>query len=67
MPGKITTEQAIHFAKALVRGQKDAAKIIKTMRSRRSPRGYVDDARAELRSQFDDPSTGSGDRREPHP
>jgi pyruvate dehydrogenase (quinone) len=29
MPGKITTEQALHFAKALVRGQKDALKIIK--------------------------------------
>jgi pyruvate dehydrogenase (quinone) len=31
MPGKIKTEQALHFAKALVRGQKDAAKIIKTI------------------------------------
>jgi pyruvate dehydrogenase (quinone) len=31
MPGKITTEQALHFAKSLVRGQKDAAKIIKTI------------------------------------
>jgi pyruvate dehydrogenase (quinone) len=31
MPGKISTEQALHFAKALVRGQKDAAKIIKTI------------------------------------
>jgi pyruvate dehydrogenase (quinone) len=31
MPGKITTEQAVHFAKALARGQKDAAKIIKTI------------------------------------
>jgi pyruvate dehydrogenase (quinone) len=31
MPGKITTEQALHFAKALARGQKDAAKIIKTI------------------------------------
>ena len=29
MPGKITTEQALHFAKSLVRGQKDAIKIIK--------------------------------------
>ncbi len=31
MPGKITTEQAVHFSKALARGQKDAAKIIKTI------------------------------------
>jgi pyruvate dehydrogenase (quinone) len=31
MPGKIKTEQAVHFAKALARGQKDAAKIIKTI------------------------------------
>ncbi len=31
MPGKATTEQALHLAKALVRGQKDAAKIIKTI------------------------------------
>jgi pyruvate dehydrogenase (quinone) len=31
MPGKITTEQALHFAKALARGQKDAMKIIKTI------------------------------------
>ncbi|HEX4004538.1 MAG TPA: thiamine pyrophosphate-dependent enzyme [Acidobacteriaceae bacterium] len=31
MPGKITTEQALKFAKSLVRGQKDAAKIIKTI------------------------------------
>jgi pyruvate dehydrogenase (quinone) len=31
MPGRITTDQAIHFAKALLRGQKDAAKIIKTI------------------------------------
>jgi pyruvate dehydrogenase (quinone) len=31
MPGKISTEQAIHFAKALARGQKDAAGIIKTV------------------------------------
>jgi pyruvate dehydrogenase (quinone) len=31
MPGKITTEQALHFAKALARGQKDAAKIIRTI------------------------------------
>jgi pyruvate dehydrogenase (quinone) len=31
MPGKITTEQALHFAKALARGQKDALKIVKTI------------------------------------
>lgn len=31
MPGKISTDQALHFAKALVRGQKDAAKIIRTI------------------------------------
>lgn len=31
MPGKATTEQAMHLAKALVRGQKDAGKIIKTI------------------------------------
>jgi pyruvate dehydrogenase (quinone) len=31
MPGKVTTDQALHFAKALLRGQKDAAKIIKTI------------------------------------
>jgi pyruvate dehydrogenase (quinone) len=31
MPGKIRTEQAVHFAKALARGEKDAAKIIKTI------------------------------------
>jgi pyruvate dehydrogenase (quinone) len=31
MPGKVTTEQALHFAKSLVGGQKDAAKIIKTI------------------------------------
>ena len=31
MPGKITTEQALHFAKALVRGQKDRLDIIKTV------------------------------------
>jgi pyruvate dehydrogenase (quinone) len=31
LPGKITTEQAYKFAKALARGQKDAAKIIKTV------------------------------------
>ena len=31
MPGKATTEQALHFAKALVRGQKDAIKIVKTI------------------------------------
>jgi pyruvate dehydrogenase (quinone) len=31
MPGKITTEQAIKFAEALVRGEKHAFKIIKTV------------------------------------
>jgi pyruvate dehydrogenase (quinone) len=31
MPGKVTTEQAIHFAEALLRGQKDAMKILKTV------------------------------------
>jgi pyruvate dehydrogenase (quinone) len=31
MPGKITTEQAYKFAKSLVRGQKDAAKILETI------------------------------------
>jgi pyruvate dehydrogenase (quinone) len=31
MPGKISTEQAIHFAKALARGEKDRWKIIKTV------------------------------------
>ncbi len=31
MPGQISTDQAIKFAEALVRGQKDAWKIIKTV------------------------------------
>ena len=31
MPGKVTTQQALNFAKALMRGQKDAAKIIRTI------------------------------------
>lgn len=31
MPGKATTDQALHFAKALLRGQKDAAKIMATI------------------------------------
>ena len=31
MPGKATTDQARHFVKALLRGQKDAGKIIKTI------------------------------------
>jgi pyruvate dehydrogenase (quinone) len=31
MPGKVTTEQALHFAKALSRGQKNALKIVKTI------------------------------------
>jgi pyruvate dehydrogenase (quinone) len=30
MPGQVTTEQAIKFGEALIRGQKDAGKIIKT-------------------------------------
>jgi pyruvate dehydrogenase (quinone) len=31
MPGKATTDQALHLAKALLRGQKDAGKIIETI------------------------------------
>ena len=31
MPGKVSTQQALHFAKALLRGQKDAGEIIKTI------------------------------------
>jgi pyruvate dehydrogenase (quinone) len=31
MPGKATTEQAIKLAKSLIRGQKDAIKIVKTI------------------------------------
>jgi pyruvate dehydrogenase (quinone) len=31
MPGKISTKQALHFAKALARGEKDRLKIIKTV------------------------------------
>ena len=31
MPGKITTEQAINFAEALARGEKDRLDIIKTV------------------------------------
>jgi pyruvate dehydrogenase (quinone) len=31
MPGKVTTKQAIHFAKALARGEKDRWDIIKTV------------------------------------
>jgi pyruvate dehydrogenase (quinone) len=31
MPGKATTEQAMHLAKSLLRGQKDAMKILKTI------------------------------------
>jgi pyruvate dehydrogenase (quinone) len=31
MPGKATTEQAYKFAKSLLRGQKDAAKILETI------------------------------------
>ena len=31
MPGKATTDQALHLAKALLRGQRDAGKIIRTI------------------------------------
>jgi pyruvate dehydrogenase (quinone) len=31
MPGKISTEQAVHFAEALARGDKHAGKIIETV------------------------------------
>ncbi|MGI8745114.1 MAG: thiamine pyrophosphate-dependent enzyme [Bryobacteraceae bacterium] len=31
MPGQVTTEQAIKFGEALIKGQKDAGKIIKTL------------------------------------
>ena len=31
MPGKITTEQALHFAEALAKGQRDRWGIIKTV------------------------------------
>lgn len=31
MPGKIKTEQALHFVEALARGEKDRMKIIKTV------------------------------------
>jgi pyruvate dehydrogenase (quinone) len=31
MPGKVTTDQALHFAKALLRGQKNAGEIIKAI------------------------------------
>ncbi|HSY65072.1 MAG TPA: hypothetical protein VK829_10760 [Terriglobales bacterium] len=31
LPGKIRTEQAVHFAEALIRGEKDRMKIIKTV------------------------------------
>ena len=31
MPGKVTTEQAYKFAKSLLRGQKDAVKILETI------------------------------------
>jgi pyruvate dehydrogenase (quinone) len=31
MPGKITTDQALKFAEAMLRGDKDAWKIIKTV------------------------------------
>jgi len=31
MPGKVKTEQALHFAEALARGQKNAGKIVATV------------------------------------
>ena len=31
MPGQVTTEQAIKFAEALVKGQKEGGKILKTL------------------------------------
>ena len=31
MPGHVSTEQALKFAEALVRGQKDAGRIMKTV------------------------------------
>ena len=31
LPGQVNTEQAVKFAEALVRGQKDAWKIVKTV------------------------------------
>jgi len=31
LPGNITMEQSVHFAEALIRGEKDAGKIIKTL------------------------------------
>jgi hypothetical protein len=31
LPGKIKTEQALHFAESLARGEKDRMKIIKTV------------------------------------
>ena len=31
MPGKVTTKQALHFAEALARGEKDRWEIIKTV------------------------------------
>jgi len=31
LPGNITMEQSVHFAEALIRGEKDAGKIIKTI------------------------------------
>ena len=37
-PGKVTTEQAHNFAKSLVRGQKDAAKILETVAEDQEPR-----------------------------
>ena len=31
MPGKLTTEQAVHFGEALLRGQPDRWSILKTV------------------------------------
>jgi pyruvate dehydrogenase (quinone) len=31
LPGNITMEQSVHFAEALIRGEKDSGKIIKTI------------------------------------
>jgi hypothetical protein len=31
LPGQIKLEQAVHFAKALVKGEKDTRKIVKTI------------------------------------
>ena len=41
MPGKITTEQALHFAEALARGDKHAGKIIETVFKEQSTGGHL--------------------------